>query len=77
MSDVTVAGAQFIALLGLLAGVISWLFRLAYNSMREDRDWWRKAYQEHEATEWKQLQVMADGIAALRLLLEQRQRGAQ
>jgi len=56
----------------MLAGVISWLFRLSYDSMRSDRDWWRQAYQDHEATEWKQLQLMSDGIAALRLALEQR-----
>lgn len=72
MSDITVPGASLIALVTTLAGVISWLFKLAYGSLKEDRDFWRTAYQVKEEAEWKQLQLMSDGIAAMRLLLEQR-----
>ena len=69
MSDVTVAGAQILALLALLAGVISWLFKLAYGAMKEDRDWWRESYRDKEKTEWKQVQVIVEGISTLHNLL--------
>lgn len=74
MSDVTVAGAQILALLALLAGVISWLFKLAYGAMKDDRDWWRESYREKEKTEWKQVQVIVDGISTLHNLLAAKQK---
>jgi hypothetical protein len=70
-----VAGAQLVALIALLGGTISWLFKLAYGAIREDRDWWRKAYADKEANEWSQVQVMAESIAVMRLLLEKRRAG--
>lgn len=65
MSDVTVAGAQILALLGLLGGVISWLFRLAYGGLKEDRDFWRKSYQEQTDQTAKTLRIVADGMTTL------------
>ena len=57
--------------------MISWLFKLAWGGLKEDSDFWRLAYQAREETEWKQMVIMADGIAALKLLLEQRRAGSR
>lgn len=54
-----------LALLGLLGGVISWLFHLAYDSLKEDRNFWRKSYQEQTDQTAKTLRIVAEGMTTL------------
>lgn len=72
MSDVTVAGAQIIALISAMGGILFTFVKMYISDMRKDRDFFRDAYFEKEKNEGKQLQVMSEGITALRLLLEER-----